>query len=292
VRRFLVSAFVLCCALPCAAAPTSTVVRRLTLLGAGDHVEIEIDASQPVTPKTLVVANPDRLVLDFPGAVPGKDLHALKIGRGRVKDIRVGLFTANPPTTRVVLDLAGPQPFQLFPSGRSVIVKMGSNAPAAISTISSSATTALKPSQMAIVKPAQAQPNVEVEFEDGELTIRTDHATLAEVLREVHRQTGAEIAIPPEAEQEQVIANYGPGPASQVMSALLNGSPFDFILVGAAHDPNRLTSILLTPRGSGPDSDSSFYPEVTNTPSNANARTAGDPAPDTAVGPDMQQPPQ
>ena len=45
--------------------------------------------------------------------------------RDEVKGLRIGLFSSNPPVTRVVLDLNGPQPFQVFPSGRTVIVKVG-----------------------------------------------------------------------------------------------------------------------------------------------------------------------
>ena len=46
------------------------------------------------------------------------------------------------------------------------------------------------------------------------------------------RSTQAEIAIPAGAEQEQVIADLGPAPARDVLGALLNGSPYNFIFVG------------------------------------------------------------
>ncbi len=45
-------------------------------------------------------------------------------------------------------------------------------------------------------------------------------------------KTQAEIAIPAGAEQEQVVANLGPGPARDVLGALLNGSSYNFIFVG------------------------------------------------------------
>lgn len=265
------------------------MVRRVSVLGAGTHVEIEIDASQPITPQTLVVPNPDRLVVDFPGAIPGNELHAIKINRAQVKGVRVGLFSAKPPVTRIVVDLSSPQGFQIFPSGRTVIVKMGGLP----GTSALAATSPVPVAHAHPAPPAPPQPQIDVEFQNGNLTIQADKVTMAQVLREIQRRTGAQITIPPAAEQEQVIADYGPGPASKVLAALLNGSPFDFVLVGSAQNPQQITSILLTPRGSGPAGDSQFYPAVTNPPADANNQPeAVQDAPDNQTGPDIQQPPQ
>ena len=59
--------------------------------------------------------------------------------------------------------------------------------------------------------PAQPAPRVQVSFRNGQLKVWTEKATLAEVLNEIHRQTGADIAIPSGAEQDQVVANYEHG---------------------------------------------------------------------------------
>jgi hypothetical protein len=93
---------------------------------------------------------------------------------------------------------------------------------------------------------------VHVEFRDGKLSIVSDKATLAQVLFEIHRQTGAEITIPPGADQEQVVANLGPGPAREVLASLLNGSRFNFIMVGSDSDPSQLKSVILSVKGATP----------------------------------------
>src|SRR2546425_11868845 len=111
-----------------AASGQSATIRRVTVLGTRNDIEIEIDASQQVTPQTRVLTGPDRLVIDFPNAVPGSGLRNLSVNRGDVKDVRVGLFEANPPTTRVVLDLKAPQNFHIFPTGNMVIVKLAADA--------------------------------------------------------------------------------------------------------------------------------------------------------------------
>jgi hypothetical protein len=86
---------------------------------------------------------------------------------------------------------------------------------------------------------------VTVTFVNGMLTIRTEKATLAQVLFEVQRQTQAEIAIPAGAEQEEVAVDLGPAPARDVLGSLLNGSPYNFIFVG---DELSLERVILTRR--------------------------------------------
>ncbi len=84
-------------------------------------------------------------------------------------------------------------------------------------------------------------------YENGLLTIHAERVTLAQVLFEVHMRTNAEIAIPAGAEQEQIIADYGPAPARDVLGSLLNGSPYNFIFVG---NELSLERVILTRRDS------------------------------------------
>ena len=114
-----------------APAQSNAQVQKVLLLPSTKDVEIEIRSTHRIVPQSQVVAGPDRLVLDFAGAVPGTQLRTLAVNRGGVKAVRSGLFRSNPPITRVVLDLNGPLPYQVFPSGSSVIVKLGTQSPAA-----------------------------------------------------------------------------------------------------------------------------------------------------------------
>jgi hypothetical protein len=86
-----------------------------------------------------------------------------------------------------------------------------------------------------------------VTFANGMLRIRAENATLSQVLFEVQRQTQAEIAIPAGAEREQVIADLGPAPARDVLSALLNGLPYNFIFVGNELSLERVILTLRDP---------------------------------------------
>jgi hypothetical protein len=233
-------------------------IHSLAVLGSSTDVEVQITASQPVRPQTHVLTGPDRLIIDFPNAVPSRDLHNVPVNRGEVKSVRVGLFTAKPPVTRVVLDLKTPQPYQLFPSGKTVIVKLSTGGKQAAGLPPQ--VPVAPPPPVSAAPPKKPDPKVEVEFQNGKLSIRTDKATLAEVLYEVQRRTGADIPIPAGAELEEVVANLGPAPARQVLAALLNGSRFNFIMVGSDEDPAKLKSVLLTLRGEGASPPTIYSP--------------------------------
>ncbi|MBZ5664569.1 MAG: AMIN domain-containing protein, partial [Acidobacteriia bacterium] len=111
-------------------APPTARVQRVVVRGTGDAMEVEIQTSgAPVAPNTQAITGPDRIVVDFPGALPDAELRALKVNRGALKAVRSGLFFSNPPITRVVLDLTGPQPYQISTMNNVVVVKLGSGKP-------------------------------------------------------------------------------------------------------------------------------------------------------------------
>src|ERR1700674_3458044 len=97
-----------------ATAHSSTRVQHVVVRGTDAAMEVEIQTSgSPVAPDTQAITGPDRIVVDFPGALPDAELRALKVNRGALKGVRSGLFFSNPPITRIVLDLAEPQSYQI-----------------------------------------------------------------------------------------------------------------------------------------------------------------------------------
>jgi hypothetical protein len=95
-----------------------------------------------------------------------------------------------------------------------------------------------------------------VHFSAGELTIVAHNSTLSDVLKEVREQTGAELDIPANA-NERVVADLGPGPARAVLADLLNGTHFNYVMVGSTTDPSAIQSIVLTARTGGPETTTS-----------------------------------
>ena len=168
----------------------------------------------------------------------------------------MGLFTAKPPVTRVVIDLDGPQAYQVFPSGRTVIVRIGSAAPQPVGFNPSAPSgprlvNSNYPVQ-AVEIAAPAPPPLVVSFKAGKLTINSNKASLSEVLFAVHQRTGADIAIPAGAEQEKVVAQIGPGSAPEVLSRLLTGTRFNFLILSTENDPGTLDRVILSARPDGP----------------------------------------
>jgi AMIN domain len=227
---------------PLAAAQNRALVRHVLVRGSGQGLEIEIQTSGRTMPQSRMLSGPDRIVLDFPGALPAADLRPLNVNRGTLKTIRVGLFSINPPVTRVVLDLLAPQPYQIFAIRNAVMLKL-SPAPGTGSKIS--ATSLASPSSKA--EPVPQRPAIDVTFRHGLLRIYVTRSTLAQVLFEVQRQTGAEIAIPAGAETEEMAAELGPAPPREVLASLLNGSHYNFIFV-ASGSGHGLQKAILTLR--------------------------------------------
>jgi len=181
-------------------------------------------------------------VIDIPDATPGPDLHPLTVGHWGVKNVRAALHSSRPPVTRIVVDLDAVQPYQVSTSDNGVIVQLGGSR--LISPTQETQVAALP--QVPAQQAASPASKVAVSYRAGLLGIHANQATLAEVLNEVHRSTGAEVEIPAGAAQDPIVVDLGPASPSQVLSSLLNGTPFNFILVGSASDPRQLGSVLLT----------------------------------------------
>jgi hypothetical protein len=83
----------------------------------------------------------------------------------------------------------------------------------------------------------------QVTYENNQLTINAPNSTLGDILRAVRKLTGAEIEIP--AAPERVVTHLGPGPARDVVAELLNGSRFNYVLLGSPTDNSALTRVVL-----------------------------------------------
>jgi hypothetical protein len=98
--------------------------------------------------------------------------------------------------------------------------------------------------------PAETPANPpEVTFHDGLLSIRAENSTLGDVLRAVQNATGASIESPG-LTNERVYVKLGPGEPRNILASLLNGSHYDYILLGSRQQPNSVARVMLTVRQS------------------------------------------
>ncbi len=97
--------------------------------------------------------------------------------------------------------------------------------------------------------PAQLPPNrAQVTYTDGSLSISADNASLNQILRQISTDTGMKIT--GGVSDERVFGEYGPAPADQILSALLDGTGSNMILVHG--DGPAPAELILTPRQGGP----------------------------------------
>jgi hypothetical protein len=92
----------------------------------------------------------------------------------------------------------------------------------------------------------------EVSYQGGLLTISAQNSTLGEILRDVRKLTGAAIEIPKDSTgaSERVIAHLGPGAPRDVLAVLLNGTSFNYVILGSLSDPTAVASVILMAKAS------------------------------------------
>ena len=94
-----------------------------------------------------------------------------------------------------------------------------------------------------------AESGAVVTYQNGQLTIDAENTTLATVLALVARRTGALIEVPAGTGLEPIVEHAGPGPVNQVLTQLLSGSDFNFVIVNSFERPDGPTQVLLSVRG-------------------------------------------
>lgn len=84
---------------------------------------------------------------------------------------------------------------------------------------------------------------------------------MSDVLNAVKQKTGAAVDMPA-VTSERVVGQFGPGAPRDVLAQLLNGSHYDYVLMGSPADPGALKKIVLTARVNGPEPTPPTQPQV------------------------------
>ncbi|MGH9511018.1 MAG: hypothetical protein ACRD2U_02665 [Terriglobales bacterium] len=110
------------------------------------------------------------------------------------------------------------------------------------------------PAPTAVMPPA---PAAHVTYTNGQLTVMAENVPLKDVLNEIGKKTGATIEIPNGSATEPIFANIGPGSVRDVLVALLNGTKFNYVMLGSQSASNDLEKIVLTPADQATEADQS-----------------------------------
>lgn len=120
----------------------------------------------------------------------------------------------------------------------------------------------LRPSQMPAV-PAR------VSYQNNLLTIVAENSTMADVLAQLRAATGIKVETVGGPSSERIAARIGPAPVRDVILSLVQGSQYDFIILGVEGNPGAVERLILTPKmGSGGVVTASAPPP---SPANGNA---------------------
>jgi hypothetical protein len=92
---------------------------------------------------------------------------------------------------------------------------------------------------------APARPPV-ISWDGEQLSIDTENSTLSDVLLGIRSRTGASIEMPPSASTERVAVHLGPAPVREVLSSLLYGTDFNYVIQASDKDENGLGLVILT----------------------------------------------
>ncbi len=137
----------------------------------------------------------------------------------------------------------------------------------------------LRPEQMPPVPPT-------VVYQNGLLSIEATNSTLSDVLNGIRAKAGIQIE-GIQGAQDRVAAKLGPAPAQVVLTSLLQGSRFDYMILAVPNRPDTVQRVILTPAsGSGLTSNASNGVQ----PRNPMVLNQGDPDSDEAEEANVPQP--
>jgi type IV pilus assembly protein PilQ len=127
-----VAAPVAATALKPASASAVASISKVTVAPGTNGLDVEVNGASNA--KAMRLTGPDRIVLDIANSLPSQSAHNVPVNNGDVKAVRVGRFQEEPPTTRIVIDLAGSRDFEIVPGDNKFTVHVHGSTTAAPKT--------------------------------------------------------------------------------------------------------------------------------------------------------------
>ena len=104
--------------------PNFALIEKVQAIDLGEHVQIRVVGNGSLSCRPFLLAAPDRLVLDCPGAHVRAGSTPTRVNLDPVLSVRVGQFKTN--VARVVVELAGQAPYTVGADGNKVLVTFDS----------------------------------------------------------------------------------------------------------------------------------------------------------------------
>ena len=107
-------------------------IEQLQVKRDGSDVTIQVILTGSVQASVETAINPDRLVLILPGTVSDAKQKRFPLDANGVHGVRLGLNSASPPVTRVVVDLDSAHPYTLNTEGNRITLRVQPSANAEV----------------------------------------------------------------------------------------------------------------------------------------------------------------
>jgi len=137
------------------------LIQDVSVVRGAGGMNVEIRGSAPLQSKAMKLTHPDRVVVDVTGTPSGKG-REIAVHDSLVKSVRVSHFQKDPAVTRVVVDLASAQDYELVPQGNKLVLKL--HAPASVAAAPAVAETETKPAASETAPAAPAAKMVAQDF--------------------------------------------------------------------------------------------------------------------------------
>ena len=128
-------------------------ISNIAVARGKDGINIEVTGSASIVAKTMKLTSPDRIVVDIPNSILQGHSREIPVNNGDVKEVRAAHYQTEPPTTRIVVDLASMHDFELVPAGNKLMLKVKSisaapqPAPAATEVVAQQSPVNSKPAE-------------------------------------------------------------------------------------------------------------------------------------------------
>jgi hypothetical protein len=98
-------------------------------------------------------------------------------------------------------------------------------------------------------RPAEMVPNAPTVICQGnQLTIHADNSSLRSILAAVHNCIGVEIDLPEAFPDSRAYLQLGPGPARQILDALLSSTDLNYVIQSSNAAPSKIETVVLMAR--------------------------------------------
>lgn len=104
------------------------------------------------------------------------------------------------------------------------------------------------PAQLTVVVEQSPSQAPVISWDGKQLTIDAENSSLSEILLAIRARTGASIEMPPSTSAERVAVHMGPAPVREVISSLLYGTDFNYVIESSDGDEAGLGKVIITAR--------------------------------------------